>query len=282
MKKKHFLISFLLLLVLGFSINFITIKADSGWDSDYDSGGSWDSDYDSGGSWDSSSSHSSSSSDADGLKFIFIVIFMIIGIIRSSKNKKKITYHNNVTYSKETISEKIIKKSISDFNENDFLNKAYNSFIDIQNAWSEFDYDLLQKLLSDELFNTYKSQLKTLNIKKQKNVMEGFERNWIGITNFNHNDGKSTIVVTLDVSFYDYVIDKDKNVVRGKDNIKINNVYELTFISNKKTENKVDKKCPNCKAPLEDNVSNVCPYCKSKIVHENYDWVMSKKQIKGK
>ena len=52
-----------ILLISIFCLNtYVNVKADSGWDTDYDSGGSWDSDsswdtdYDSGSSWDSDSS----------------------------------------------------------------------------------------------------------------------------------------------------------------------------------------------------------------------------------
>ena len=45
--------------------SILSLKADSGWDSDYDSG--WDSDWDSGSSWDSDwdDDNSSSSSNFD-------------------------------------------------------------------------------------------------------------------------------------------------------------------------------------------------------------------------
>ena len=33
-----------------------------------------------------------------------------------------------------------------------------------------------------------------------------------------------------------------------------------------------------CGAPVEGNSTGICEYCKSKLVNDNYDWVMSKKE----
>ena len=37
-------------------------------------------------------------------------------------------------------------------------------------------------------------------------------------------------------------------------------------------------RCPNCGAPIEVNSAGVCEYCGSKVVGENTNWVMSKKE----
>ena len=69
------------------------VKADSGWDSSYDSGGgwdsggSWDSGWDSGGSW-SSSSLDGSYSDGDGFAFMIIFAVVVIIIIYFSINNR--------------------------------------------------------------------------------------------------------------------------------------------------------------------------------------------------
>ena len=84
MNKDSKLVVFTILfcfLVLLFSINFVSIKADSGWDSSFDSdwgSSSWDSGSDWGSSWDSGSdwgsSYSSSSSDGS---FLFLTSLLI-------------------------------------------------------------------------------------------------------------------------------------------------------------------------------------------------------------
>ncbi len=286
MNKKSFIKYVLLGFMLVFCFSFLTFKlrADSGWDSDYDSG--WDSGSDWGSSsWDSnwgSSSSSYSSLSGSLITFVIVVAVIIYVIYTTSKGAKNPTrldesYNDNIN---SRLSEEEIKKTLSEFNKEEFLNYAYELFINVQNAWMNFDYDNLRKYLSDELFNTYKSQLRVLNAKKQKNIMSDFVKYDIDTTKISNVDNKVTLTVELIVAFYDYVVDANDNVVRGNRSRKLTNHYELTFIcSESKNKNKPNK-CPNCNAPLDNNASHVCPYCNSTIVSEHYNWIMSKKEIK--
>ena len=273
-------------IIIGICLTTVSLKADSGWDSDWDSGSSWDSGSDWGSSsWDSdwgSSSYSSSSGEGSGIVgFIAFLIIMavIIYVLRNSTKNSNGTNNHITADIYPSISEEEIRAFLPEFNKQEFLNNAYNIFINVQNAWMNFDYDELRKYLSDELYNTYKSQLRVLNAKKQKNLMSDFVKFNMDITKLDNVDNKTTLTVELIVSFYDYVVDANNNVVRGNKSRKLTNHYELTYICSKNVKNKSNK-CPNCNAPLENNNSNVCPYCNSTIVSEHYDWVLSKKEIK--
>jgi len=280
-QKKIKLILLSILLLFGLTFTTFKLRADSGWDSDWDSGSSWDSGSDWGSSsWDSDYGYSSYSSSPDGgsfITFIIIVAIIIYVIYTSNKGANNTAPTNTNIY--PTLTQEDIRKVLPEFNKQEFLSNAYDIFINVQNAWSEFNYDELRKYLSDELFNTYKSQLRVLNAKKQKNLMHDFVKYNMDITRMENVDNKTTLTVELIVSFYDYLVDSNNNVVRGTKSRKLTNHYELTFICSKAKKNKSNK-CPNCNAPLEKNNSNVCPYCKSTIVSEHYDWIMSKKEIK--
>ena len=137
-KKNSVILSIVLILLLGvFSLNFLNVKADSGWDSSYDS---WDSgsDWSSSSSWDndyssSSSSSSYGSSNNEGsvaIFLIFIAIIVIICIVNGKKGKKEL--QNNT---------KIVDVTIPGFNKEEFLKMTYDNFVKVQNAWSDFDYD---------------------------------------------------------------------------------------------------------------------------------------------
>ncbi len=291
MKKKIIAYTSILLVILGvFAFNFARVKADSGWDSDFDSGG-WDSSdsWSSSDSWDSDSSYSGGggegSADFGTVLFIIIVIIIIFAVFGNKNNKGGGGTRPNATQGNrninKTISEEQVKKYIADFNKDKFLDEAYDKFVKVQNSWSDFNYDALRKLLTDELYNTYHSQLVPLKAKKQKNEMNGFEKQNIDITDMKVDGDKISLTVALVVSFYDYVIDKDEKVLRGTKDYKLTNSYNLTFISTINDKKEKDKKvCPSCGAPLENDVSNKCPYCNSNIVFKHHDWVLSKKEIR--
>ena len=289
-KKVKYFLGVLCTLLFGalFLLNLDNIKADSGWDVDFDTGGSsWSGGSDWGGSswsssdWDSDYSHSGSSSSGSFSSFGFVVFIIIVVII--------IYYlkYNNVTttskyipeYKCSPIDEEYIKKYIDDFNKQKFLDDAYQIYLDTQKAWSNFDTKSLRNLLTDELFNTYNMQLKALKAKKQKNIMSDFALEKIDTTAINVSNNQITMKVVLEVSFFDYVVDISNNVLRGNKNHKVSVTYELTFVS---TINKKEtKNCPSCGAPINKNsASNVCEYCNSTLVKNTYSWVLAKKENK--
>ena len=145
-------------------------------------------------------------------------------------------------------------------------------------AWMEFDYDKLKELLTDELYNNYCTNLESLKLKEQKNVMKGFDLSNIKLTGLKEENNLYIATIVLNVKFYDYIIDKKGNVLRGSDSRKVNNTYKLTFIRSKDKEKDIIN-CPRCGAPVLGNATGICEYCGSKLINDTYDWVLSKKEI---
>lgn len=278
----------LAVVLTGFGTIYLPVKADSGWDSDYDSGSSSSSDW--GGSDYSSSDWSSSGGDYSGgapsVVTIIIVIIIIVIIVKSNNNRNgsngssSSNTSNNITNYKDIDTEKI--NSIDkDLNIEEFKNKAFNIYKDLQTAWMEFDTDTIRKLTTDEVYNMYSSQLETLKLKKQKNIMKDIELIDAKVIDIRKENNIITVDVYLNVRCYDYVIkEATKEVVRGKDNAKLNIKYKLSFIKSATNNNK-EEKCPNCGAPVDIVSSATCPYCDSTLVKTASDYVLSKKTALG-
>ena len=282
------------------------IEADSGWDSSYDSGGSWDSGSDWGGSsWDNDydydydydndysggSGYSGSSCDTTeckvgafvavlivfGTSFVIPLLIVVLTTRKSKALRKKRNEPLNITF--KSMEQEDVNKVIPNFDIAEFNFKAYQIFYDVQMAWMDFDYDKLKELLTDELYNNYVMQLDTLKLKNHKNTMKGFELIETCLNNLKEENDKYIAEVYLNVKFYDYVENiKSGMILRGTPNRKLNNIYRLTFIRTKDQSNNINE-CPRCGAPVEGNSTGICEYCKSKLVNDNYNWVMSKKEI---
>lgn len=224
----------------------VTVKADSGWDNSYSSssGGSWSSsDYDS--SWSSSSSSSSygSSSSRDFhtgnkkidkiidkigqiivtwlITTIALIVLLILGL--------GVFYLPIMTYRRIKETKESVRASTESYNElinnlNKYLGTTdleyvkkyfYNKFVDLQIAWMNFDYESLEKLCDNSLYNEYKAQLEALKIKNGQNIMTDFSGNTV-IDKIEEVDGKIIVTAFVKISFRDYVIDmSSKNVIRG-------------------------------------------------------------------
>lgn len=285
---------------MGFGTLYRPVQADSGWDSDYDSGGSWDSDssWGSGSDWGSSSSWSSGGSSISGsdggFSLVAVIIVVVIIVIAVSKNNKNggnkgggssnissgINSSSNVSNYNDIDAEKI--KSIDkDLNISEFKTKVFRTYKDIQTAWMNFDTDTIRKLTTDEIYNMYSSQLETLKLKKQRNIMKDIELIDVKIIDIYKENDVITIDAYLNVRCYDYVIkDATSEVVRGTDKAKMNIKYKLSFVKSA-SNNKTEEKCPNCGAPVDIVSSAVCPYCDSTLVKDAGDYVMSKKVSLG-
>ena len=256
--------------------------ADSGFGSSYDSGGS---SY-SGGSWDSGSSSSSSwdydsdYGDGDGsfliVDFIILLIIIIVRSVYSSKNKQ-----NNATQSVSINDENIankVKQYIPNFNKQEFLNNGYKIYKDVQNAWMNFKLDDVKDVITDEIYNMYDSQLSTLEVKGEKNIMKDFKLVKSYLKDVNVQNETITITTGYVIEMYDYIIEESTGkVLRGSSTNKLRIVYEMKFRQTLNSNVKVDH-CPNCGAKIEMNSSGTCEYCGSKLVSENTKWVLTEKK----
>lgn len=282
--KKKFLI---FLVTLGMIFSSVSmVRADSGWDSSYDSGGSWDSGgwdsgWDSGSSWSSSSSSSGGYSDGSGVGFLVVFAVVVIIIIYCSINNRggkggsgssSSSGFNNYSDIKDDRLNKI------GMDADEFKKLAFELYKSIQEEWMNFDYDGLRKHLTDELYNSYVMQLDALKVKGQQNIMKDFENIDVKITNVTEEAGIVNVTVYLHTAMYDYVVDNNKKTVRGKDNHKIDIEYTITFV---KASDGSEKKCPNCGAPFEGVAGGTCQYCGSTIVVGPKEYVMSKKTCIG-
>ena len=154
--------------------------------------------------------------------------------------------------------------------------ELYQNFIDIQLAWMNFDYDKLQELCSDELYNSYKKELEVLMFKNDQNIMNSFHLKEISIENVIEQKDYLEISIYLDITFKDYVIDRStRKVIQGNKWNKIHNEYHLEFKKNKN----VLSNCPTCGSKLE-NYTNNCSCCGSIIPNNHRNFVLFIKEKK--
>ncbi len=301
MKDKPLIILFIfVMLTAGVFVFYKTdnslssLSADSGFDSSWDSGSDWGgSDWGSsdwgGSSWDYDydTDYSSSrprnysySSSAIPPWIAHIIIIFIIGFIWTYVKKKSgMSYSSN--YVEHALNEnrhaiEAIIREMPRFDKEQFYSFVYKNFVKVQTAWMNFDYESLRMHLTDELYNTYKSQLKTLELKKQVNVMKGFELVDRAIQSFSKSNKEYTIELKFRIKFFDYLTTQKGNLLRGNDKKRLVMTYSLTYV---KSISDKPNKCPNCNAPLENNASSVCPFCNSTVVSDKHGFVLAKKEV---
>ncbi len=280
-----------LLLLFDGEIAQNSLATDSGFDTSYDGGSSWGSDsgWSSDSSWDygysgSSNSYSSSGGDDIFLFFFFgiLAVSVIIGLIMKIRWEMQIRKYESQYKERiegiqldvdSSMANAIYKPNIVTEEDKQKLQEAYQIYLDVQKAWMNFDYNELRRLVTDELYNTYQNQMKTLELKGQKNIMTDFNFLSSSILSKSNNEGTKTMKVQLTVSFYDYIVDEREKVIRGNKKKKVEMTYLLTFVY----QEQASEKCPNCGAPLE-NKELKCSYCNTKIQAITKEMRLTKKE----
>ena len=168
-----------------------------------------------------------------------------------------------------------ILKIDPELTENNIVDKTFEIYKELQYAWSNFDYDKMRTLVSDELYNNYRMQLRTLNVKKQRNVMEDISFIRGAIKHYELTESSINISVELVVEQNDYIVDDIGNIVKG-DKIKDHNTYELLIT---RAISKHKENCPNCGAELSGEASQTCSHCGASLITLSKDFVIAKKRI---
>ena len=287
----------LLLLLTSFFTFFITTEvfADSGWGSSY--GGS--------GSTFNGSSGVGFGGPIDSFEiFLYIVIGFVnlvffIGIfifrkreinkfrqMKNQDNKADVVLNRDYNGSRDLgldnspyigDSDQEIQKYFPDMNERSLIEKLVNIFIDVQEAWMLFDDDSLKKYCSDVLYNSYKSDLDVLKMKNEQNIMNDFKLEACNIKSIREEKGLVVIDLYLHLTFRDYVVDGEGNVIKGDYNKRVHNQYNLEYIISK---NASDNICPSCGAKLEAGVDK-CNYCNTLINKDYINIVLNRKEELG-
>ncbi len=291
--------------ILLFNINFAL--ADFGGADIYDSSGYTDfdsdvgSDYDDYGGYEShgytrynyyDDDYDDNDDDAWDIVFIVLAAIIIISSVAYKFNKKGInptstpsspkagTASKNYPDKTASVAEKIAE-SDKNFSADKFIAFVQESYIKLQNSWSERNLESVRLILTPELFSKSSAQIEEFKTKGRINVIERIGIQTAYITDYVANEENETITVFLYATQKDYIIDENtKAVLEGSDKMFRYSRYLIKLIRAKgvttDSEDGISvKNCPNCGAPLEITSSGKCAYCDSVISNSEHSWVIS-------
>ena len=284
--KKIILMFIIVLMVI---IPCRVVVADSGFDYDYDSGGSdwssssYDSDYSSSDYSSSSYSGSGTTSDAEFvfylLIFIMIIFYAIFISIKEAINRSIHPVITSPKYEFDKMSDDKIKEIDSSLDTDKILDKTFDLYYQLQNAWMEFDNDSIRNLVSDELYNNYKMQLNNLKIRGHKNIMEDITKVGGFVVAVRKDVNVESVDVVLNITMKDYIVSINGTTVRG-DKIPKGIAYLIT-IDRAIDSNSHITNCPNCGDKVSDAASQKCSSCGADLVTYSKDFIITKKQNIG-
>ena len=256
---------------------------DSSWGSD--SSSSWSSGstyYDDG----SSSSGSGSGCLGGNLFTLAIIAIVVIVILRMKKNK-----NGNGSSVYQAAAEEpglpleTLKQKDPNFNEQAFLEKVGNWYIQMQDAWEQKQWEPMRAILTDALYSQMERQLQELISANRTNHVDRIAVLDARIVRYAVEGDNDVLVVRLSTRICDYTTDdKTGQVVSGSTTRELFMVYDWKLIRQKdqltrEQDELTEINCQNCGAPLKINHSGQCPYCGSIVTLKDHDWALS--VIKG-
>lgn len=300
MKKRRFsiiVLSLCLVAALAFSVavnaSAITFKpVDVGNYNDYHSyDGGYDysggNSYNSGGSYSSRSSSSSGGSLGIGGAIAVIVVVIIIFIYSKSKSKggavrggtplrvqKPQNHQGEITMAIQHID--------PNFSDTKFIAWSKETFITLQQAWTERDWSKIRPFEKEELYRQHEMQLQEYINLKRINVIERINISDAYLHLYKRDNQFEYLTVYMSTRMVDYIIDENtRAVIKGDPNKDSYIDYLLTFMRKTGVTTKeaastaTSKSCPHCGAPLQVTSAGKCEYCGSIITTGEFDWVLS-------
>ena len=159
-----------------------------------------------------------------------------------------------------------IKKYFPDMDEYSLIKDLFNIFVDIHKSLMLFDYDSLKDKCSDELYSSYKSDLKVSDMRKEQFITNDYKLVSGNIDEIRKDKKYIVVKLFLHVSYRKCVINTTNNkTIYGDENEYIHDQYFLEFIISNNHDN---IKCPNCGSIIKNNEKK-CSYCKT-IINSNY------------
>lgn len=212
--------------------------------------------------------------------YIIILIFKtVIQTIRNAKSKKIQQYFKSSVVSNSTMYKDVTKNELQIFNTDDLdglKDKFYSLFLKFENAYNNLDYSLMKTLSTNQLYQNYYTGISLDLENGKKRIIDEIEKKKVIIYSIDSTIAKQTVSAMIEISYLNYVINKDGYIVSGNRKSKITERFEVVF--RKDFNREKIKNCPNCGANIS---GNKCEFCRTIIDNEEFK-ISSIKRIEKK
>jgi len=191
------------------------------------------------------------------------------GTIKINNENKKIKKDNG---------EVEFKRRNPEFNEEKFLNKVRQAFMEAQRAWEKQNLYNVRRYISDGIYQKFNVQIEMMKALEQTNKIEKLNVISLKIDKYEKDGNFDIIHTAVMADITDRFISTKYPELNQSGTERF--IEYWSFIRKKNTENfdiYTSKKCPKCGAELSEKMGEVskCEYCGTFTNTGEYDWVLS-------
>ena len=206
----------------------------------------------------------------------FIVVGSISYLLMSQIQKhmgdtKPIENQPSIINSIEDVAIEKVYTYLSNENVSSLKEKLYLKFVDYKNSYMKFEFEKLKSICETNFFNNTVNQLNGLIANNYVNISHTFISKKIKIGNIYEEGNLIVIDLYLLVNYYDYIEDKDGNVIAGRKIEPVDNNLKIEFII---TKNKDNITCSKCGKKVFLEKEGPCPYCQELVKIEAKDYII--------
>lgn len=166
------------------------------------------------------------------------------------------------------------------FDTSKFRDFATDTFLRLQDAWTNMKWEQARPLETDFLFGQHQYWMNSYRRDGLRNVLSDVEVTRVELSRITIDRYFETITVRIFAKMIDYTIEQGSGkVVSGFPNQSRKFSEYWTFVrrAGVTSKDRDAATCPNCGAPL-DKVTQVgeCSYCQTEITRGDFDWILSR------
>lgn len=151
------------------------------------------------------------------------IIYLLFRLFRKNQPQEYATEGNTLGGSHlYSTADTNLGGTIPSINQDIVINLAKNTFLDIQKAFSQQNLSKVRNLMTDRMYNYLEGQIKELKDRGLRNIIEDVKINDIQIVHIEEEKDYKVVVVEIDASAIDYVVDTYGNIVEGDSKNPIN------------------------------------------------------------
>lgn len=207
---------------------------------------------------------------------VFIGAFILVPVLGVTK---RVVYKGKMAYHEYEDMDDYELSGLG-FSNRDLLKKVLiEQYIDIKQAFSDFDYKRLVELCSKNKYMLYKNELKLLEQVGEKKMFKDFRVIDSKIYDgYKSNDGIRFMMI-LKLEYYEYTVDNYNKVTHGSDVNKKEIMMRLSFF--KSLSSKEIDECPNCGSPVTVDSMEYCSYCGTELNFRLGEFVLDTEDVEN-